>query len=249
MQIKQTNEQLAEKIHNGEAEHISELYNNCYKLIYKYAAACYNKYRDRCSQCGVELADLISVSYFALLEAVKEYAKSDKIYKFTTFLRFPLLSAYSELLGFGNRRTEPLNNCVSYDLPVPGTDNLYLRDTLEDKGIADTFTESENADYFKILLDEVEKLPSEFKSTIKRYYFKQENLSTIAETENITYSAVQNRKQKALRSLRRNKLIRKVYGSDYIHRYISVSKFNTTWTSSTELAVLMGGFELKKRRY
>ena len=244
MQSKHTNEQLAEKIHNGEAEHITELYNNCYKLIYKYATACYNKYRERCSQCGAELADLISVSYFALLEAVKEYAKSDKTYKFTTFLRFPLLSAYSKLLNFGSRRAEPLDNYVSYDVPLPGTDDLYLRDTLEDKGIADTFTESENADYFKILLDEVEKLPPEFKSTIKRYYFKCESLPTIAKTENITCSAVQQRKQKALRSLRRNKLIRKVYGADYIHHYVSVSKFNATWTSSTELAVLMGGFGL-----
>lgn len=235
-----TNEELAVKIHSGAGEYITELYNNCCRLLYKYALIYYNNSPDKCAACGVEIDDLVNEGYFALLDAVVAYAGSDREYKFTTYLRYPLLNRFNTLLGFRTRkgRSEPLNRSCSLDAPAPGTDELSLKDIIPDNGAAETFEEAENGDYYETLICELNKLPSDMLNAIKRYYFNGESLSQIAKTEKVSFQAIEQRRQKALRRLRTNGRIKRCYSSDFAYRHTSLQSFDITWTSSTEWAVL-----------
>lgn len=90
---------------------------------------------DRCKSCGVELDDLINECYFAMLEAIPAYCESGAGYKFTTFLKYPLLTQFNTLTGYRTKRkyNESLNRCTSLEAPLPGdTDDATLSDTIKD---------------------------------------------------------------------------------------------------------------------
>ena len=75
--MQMTNEELAIRIENGETELMTDLYNNCRRLLGMVALRYYNRYPSRCAECGIELADVINESYFALPAAVKAYCASE----------------------------------------------------------------------------------------------------------------------------------------------------------------------------
>ena len=130
-----TNEEMARRVYLGENEYIETLYIQNYAFIYKYVTAYYNKHFTRCMACGVEVDDLLNQCFFAIPMTVTAYNESNpKGYKFLTFFNYPLLNCCNELIGYNttSKRKKPLNYCISFDTPAPGTDEALLSDTIED---------------------------------------------------------------------------------------------------------------------
>lgn len=241
--MQMTNEELAIRIENGEPELMTDLYNNCRRLLGMVALRYYNQYPSRCAECGIEITDLINESYFALPAAVKAYCASDREYKFTAFLRYPLAKIFNQLLGFRTKQgqAEPLNHCRRLDEPVPGADDLTYGDMVEDISAAEIYEEVEKRADFATLYEEMEKLSDKEQDVLKRHYFENETFSNIARSDGVSNNAIQQHKVKALQKLRKSKRMIDCYRADYgvlAYRHVGHSEFSRTWTSSTEWAAL-----------
>lgn len=133
---------------------------------------------------------------------------------------------------------------------VKGVDNLTVGDTIPDNRI-DFENTIAAADESACVRAVVEELPEEEKEIIKLSYFEGLPYSVIAQQINKSVERVRQLKQRGLRQLRHPRMSKRLLDEDidrrtlfYSHR--GVSKFNTTWTSSTEQTVLQREY-LKKQ--
>ena len=240
--MQMTNEELAMEIGSGRSECVPELYKQCYKLIKIKVWQYYNQYSSRCAECGIEYDDLLNESYFIIETAAKAYCQSDKQYKFTTFLSYPMRTTYNKLLGFRTvgGKNELLNrNVLSLDAPLPGTDDLTYADSVEDIGAIESFEEAEKQADFEVLHEEIGKLSDREQDVIKRHYFENESLLSISKSIGISNSAIHQNNANALRKLRKNKNVRNCFSEYYEalpYRHVTLSQYNHTWMSATDLA-------------
>ncbi len=115
MEETRTNEQLALACQAGDRQAIAQLWEQTKALICSWCYHYYERGRDRCAACGVELADLQQEGFLALLDAVQAF-QPEQEYKFTSYLNFPLKNRCNALLGMrGNKAPRPLNQCDSLD--------------------------------------------------------------------------------------------------------------------------------------
>ena len=241
-----TNEELARRIHDGETGLCGELYRQNRKLIAKYCRSYYNRYTERCIQCGAELCDLENECYFALLEAVELY-NSKQEYKFTTCLRYPLIKRLNMMAGFRlkTKGRDPLNNCESLDKPLGGdSEELYLRDTIPDEGagFADGVLHSAACScVFPAAARALRDMPKHCDILLMRYRDNM-TLDAIAAEYGCTCENIRQYIYKAMRTLRhpRNREIRELYediiGATY--HMGGLNRFKNTNTSATEWAAL-----------
>lgn len=79
-----TNEELALLIQQGHKEYISELWANCYKLLYMLSDKFYFARTERLAACGYTQEDLYQGCFFVMLKMVEAY-DPEKGYKFTSY--------------------------------------------------------------------------------------------------------------------------------------------------------------------
>lgn len=182
--------------------------NELYKAIYKFHYKLCKKYLRFASDFGWEFDDLMSAAWFGTERAIKDF-DPDKDYKF-----------------------------ITYDEELPGTEQLTYGDTIEDDGSRLLFENAEKGIYFRVLLEELEKLPQNNKETIKQFYFGNEDITRIADNLKVSKKDVKQYKQKALDELRKNKKIKETYGEEVEFKHTTLAAFRRTWTSSTELAAI-----------
>lgn len=237
-----SNEELAQCVYRGQNSLVSALYDNCYGIILNYINSSYRRHFERYRACGIEREDLFSECYFVLLDAVKAYCEQTTEYKFVTFLKYPMKNRFNALLGYRTDKTEPLNQCSSLDMPLPGTEDLTFGDTIEDK-------DNPNEDditgrialggVFPAVRDIV--TPCQY-DVLERQYRHNSTFDEIACVTGLTVQDVKREKRKALDKLRksRNKDLKAMYddiiGSTYNHS--SLKNFRRTWTSAPEWAVI-----------
>ena len=98
------------------------LYRKYYPLILKYS----KKYQHVFKKFGYELEDIMQIGYISLYKAVRKY----KYYSenmFYTFLIKLLDNDYNVLYNkCNNYKNKCLNECISYDKSIPGTDLSIL---------------------------------------------------------------------------------------------------------------------------
>lgn len=241
-----SNEELCVLISSGKKELLSDLYIQNKGIIYKHAYRFYNRHAKRCMKCGVELEDLENEAFFALCEAVEAYCKG-KEYKFTSYLRYPLQIHFNELIGYRTSRTlnEPLNNSISLDKPIDGTDseNINLIDTIIDN----------KAEFEENVVDECaisglfpavkETLKDDFAyNCIDMNYRQGISCREIAEKYGFSNSYISSIIKKAFQQLRKKqntpftRACQDVIDASY-HKH-GVSTFKYTGMSSTEWAAL-----------
>lgn len=73
MEETRTNEQLALACQAGDKQAIAQLWEQTKALIRSWCYHYYERGRDRCDACGVELADLQQEGFLALLDAVQAF--------------------------------------------------------------------------------------------------------------------------------------------------------------------------------
>lgn len=202
-----TNEQLAKFIKEGDSEDLKPvLWERVKKLLYAKAAAEYNRRKNYCDKCGIELWDIKQACYEVYLKALEGY-KPDKPALFNTYLSYPLLNVINDMLGTRNGRenNKPLDNCSSLDKTIEvSDDNLTLGDTIADEYAELAFEDVEiNCDR-RIVREEVAGLEEPYRSVIIRYFFESMTLGQIGELMNVSRERVRQIEAKALRKLRKN---------------------------------------------
>ena len=68
-----TNEELALLIQQGHKKYITELWGNCFKLLYLLSDKFYFAYTDKITACGYTQEDIHQGCFFVLLKMIKAY--------------------------------------------------------------------------------------------------------------------------------------------------------------------------------
>ena len=222
-----TNEMLAGFIQQGgNDELIPLLWDNVKVLVYTLSDRLYRAYSEHFKQCGVELWDVKQASYRAFLQAIQGY-KSEKGYKFTSYLTYPIKNIISrELLDDKN----PLNICISLDTPLTDKDHSEsdntLIDTVSDENAAPVEYKAEQESEKEFIWRLVDTLAPAQRDTIKARYLENMTLKETGEHLGVSSERVRQIEFSALRELRKNKDIRILAGEYRQHnRWISLSRF------------------------
>lgn len=238
--------ELARRIYAGERELLPLLYELCSGIINKQAFSFYRAKESRCLAAGVTVEDLISVGYFALLEAVKAYNKDTKGYNFLAYLRYPLLNQFNTAIGYRTTRTarEPLNNAVSLNAP-PRADieDVTLLDIIEDKegsGVYDDVVDSVAlAEVFPEVKRVLQDHPKRYDVLVKAYK-ENKTVKQIAEELGMTVGLVNYNRAEARRRLWRSQKLKHIYvdviGGQFAHS--SLGYWKNTHNSAVEWAAM-----------
>lgn len=238
-----TNEQLAGFIkQGGNDELIPILWENVRKLMHSNSRRFYTTYKAKCDSSGVELWDIYQTCYTAFLEAIKGF-KPESGLKFVSFLNYPFKNAVNELVGCRTSRTinEPLNSSVPLDKPLDSSegDVITLLDTLSDDTSLDFIQRIETASEGETIRAVIDTLSEPHKSVIQLYYFEGLTLLQIGERLAVSKERVRQLKEQALRTLRQNKILRKLWNESCRHRKNSgFSWFRTSPEYFTALKIL-----------
>ncbi len=224
-----TNEQLAGFIQQGDSnELIPILWERVRKLLYMKSEQAYRKYKDKFDQCGIESWDIKQASYEAFLEAVRAY-KSDSGLKFTAYLSYPFRNAVNRLTGSRSTRTihEPLNNSTSLNKPLESSEDdvLTLLDTLYDESSLDFIQHIETASEGETIRAVVDTLAEQHREVIALRFFEGLTLKQSAERLGVSPERVRQREAKALRLLRENVILRKMWNESCSYRRSSRFSF------------------------
>ena len=225
-----TIEDIVVDIKNG-SDRKNELYTAIHKWLYRMCG----RYLRFASDFGWEIDDLVSSLWVGVERSIKDF-NPDKGYKFITYLKYHVSNTIHEFLGIRNGK--PIHRPMSLDAELSEANELTLSDIREDRASADAFEKAEKTDYYFVLYNEIGNLPQIQSDTIKRHFLCNETLSEIASSRNVSRESVRQHERAALKALRNNKKLRDCYHEDFTYRHVSVTAFNNTRTSSTELAVL-----------
>lgn len=224
-------EELIVEIQTGNTEAKNELWERLRRWVYKLCL----RYTEYAEKQGQELGDLISYAWFGMERAIKAY-DPEKEFKFITYTKYHICNTISECLGWRGRKR--IDETLSLDEPLGDTEDGFTRlDTLEDEGAAEAFEAAEDRGLADWLWGRVDRLDKRQATVLRSYYRDNKSHEKIGESLGVSWSAVRDIKGKALRALRKDKEIR-AYREEFAYIHVGVNSFNTTWNSSTELAVL-----------
>ena len=199
-----TNEEMAERIQNGEKDLTRRLWDQVRRLICFYALRFYRGRRERCDVCGITADDLIQEGYSAFLYALRAY-KPDNGYLFTTYLTWPLKNCFNASVGdrgSKSKKYEPLNNCTSLNNPISEDIDLVLMDTVQDKNAGKAFEAVEDAIVSSQWREILNLLPKDVREVIHRRYYGGQAFKQIAKQLGIKFNRAVQLELKGLRKLR-----------------------------------------------
>ncbi len=237
---------LARRIYAGETSLLPLLYELCSGIINKQAFSFYRAKESRCLAAGVTVDDLISVGYFALLEAVEAYNNDTKGYNFLAYLRYPLLTQFNTAIGYRTTRAarEPLNNAVSLDQPPKGDiEDITLMDTIEDTESSGVYDEVIDGMALAEVFPEARRVLADYPeryAILVKYYEEQKPIKAIAEEMGMTVGQVNHAKLEARQQLYRSQKLKWIYadiiGASY--KRSGLGYWKNTHNSSTEWAAM-----------
>lgn len=126
-----TNEELVEKVKNGDSWATLELWKSVERFVKKKARL----YLNYVSYTKVEYEDLVQAGFLAMTEAAEEY-DPDRGCSFLSFLVFFLQKHFAEECGYRSSKRDVLMLAESIDEPIKADDPTSgtLEDLLEDPG-------------------------------------------------------------------------------------------------------------------
>ena len=236
-----SNEELAMRIQSGERELIPQLWEQVKGFVSWQAR---RRYMLTGGLGGVEIEDLAQSGFLALIEAV-DYFKPDGEYKFLTCLGICLKTAFAEAGGYRTSKVDPLNNCLSLDLPLGDDPD---GDTLLDLQ-ADPTDPTEAAErriwleQLRTTLDRaMQDLTEEERDLLHRRYWEEQTLEEIAGDRGVTSGRIKQQEQNAFQKLRyrkyRSGLAQFVEEHTPYYTRVGVDAFHATHTSAVEKIVL-----------
>ena len=195
--------------------------------------------------------DLINESFFYFLKAIETY--DPEISLFTTHLGWQIRPAFRKIIQGYAKKSDPLNNCLSIDVPISEDEDLLLSDTLTDTSAENDMKALELAEHnngIKIFLSEAfSHIKSPEGLSIIQYMLANncgltQAIRNLYGQENTKENTYIGKYRSALSNIRifalRNKSKMLFWDiDDYISYSGTLSSFkNNQFTSSVELSVL-----------
>lgn len=244
-----SNEELAICIRNGKAEYITQLWDNTYKLLYKYANKYYNIFNEKCAACGVTIEDLQQECFIILWEMIKAY-DPEKPYKFNTYAEWQFKNHFFRNLLCKAKGIEraPLNTASSLDKDLQGFEgeDLTMLDVIPDETAVQAFEDVTEFIYHTQLSNTLElamseALTDEQRFVIRERFWKERPFSHISRDLMQKDDYIRKIEREALKKLRAYSAKYKrlqAFKEDIIteHSYIGtgLSSFKYTQSSSVE---------------
>ncbi len=222
-------EELVVEIQSGNIGLKNELWERIKKLVYKLI----NRYAGYALQHLSEPDELINIAWFGVERAISDY-KPERGYKFTAYLTYHIRNVIAEFFGF---RGAKKINTISLDTPLDDDTDMTICDTIEDENAQQGFESVERQMIGEFVNRQVDKLSPQLKHIICEVFYENKTQKEIAERLGVTPSYVASLQNKALRTLRMRRELREYY-KEFSFKHRGYKTFNTTWTSSTEWAVL-----------
>ena len=209
-----------------------ELYDKLKGLLYFIC----KRYCSYARKKGYEIDDLVSIAWIGVEKAIETF-QEDKGVKFTFYIGYYVKKAIAAFLGFQNG--DPL--LLSLDAPIPGNEDLTLGSTIKDQESEFVFEEIETSIAYKeAVKTALDGLEDKFKDILVKHYLENKTLKGIAEEKCCSTENIRQLKSLGLRKIRANQQIREFYEEEFRNNFhhVTLSRFNTTWTSAPEQAVL-----------
>lgn len=246
-----TNERLAELIQEGgNDELLPLLWDKTRLLIFKKCTQLWHFYSERLTLHGYSLDDLKQEGYNVLLFAVKQF-KSDKEYKFSTYLNYALKHVVRGLTGGADALSR--SETQSLEQPLgdnPEGDALLVGDVVPDERAAAVYEDIDRLDEYNVLYEAIDSLPDIERDVIIEHYFKGFTFAKISRLHGFTRSRAEQAHKRAIWLLRRGQTGRKLFdlygsgckcsfdGSIRVPKHKSVQAFKRSHTSEVEDYVL-----------
>lgn len=238
-----TNEQLAHFIQQGgNDELLPLLWDKTRLIIYKKCGQIWRFYSEKLMLHGYSLDDLEQEGYNALIFAVKGY-KSEKGYKFTSYLGYALKHVIRDLLSGSDVLSQ--SGTQSLEKPLGESNSgepLAVEDIVPDIRAAAAYEQIERLDEYNVLYAAVDELPPDLRDVICWYYFEGLTYQQIGERNGYSKERARQLNINALRLLRNDEKLRSVYGEDYGFfrnaRHKGLAAFRASGTSEIEDYVL-----------
>ena len=237
-----SNEELAERIRDGDKAAIPELWDGVKAFIHQQA---FRYYRSCPGRGGTELEDLVQSAFFAMITAAERY-RTEMECGFLTCLDFYLRHEFRKCFGIRSEKRDPLNEKPrSLDAPIAeDKGDGTLADTIPDPG--DPIGDAERRIWLEQLrraLDAaLDQLPQDQKQTLTARYYQGLTLAETAAATDTDLSEVRKHERRGLDQLRRDKhkngLEQFIDSQTNFYNYVSVNTFNTTHSSAVEKAVI-----------
>lgn len=176
-----SNEELALRIQEGERELFSLLWERVERLIRQKAGRFYRERQEQCAACGCTVEDLQQAGFLALVDAVAAFDPR-KGYRLITWLGYPLLSRWREMVGQRTSRTrqEPLNRAGSLDEPVGEEGDSTKGDFVTDPNAQEAFEQALHRQWITQLRQAEEEaldaIPPDCAQVIRCRYFQGKSL-------------------------------------------------------------------------
>ena len=200
-----------------------------------------NKYINILQITGaVDMDDLLQAGRIAIIEAMKQYEPGKG--SFINLLFFYVRKAMRQELGFDNQTGVLPAAMVYLDEPLSDGSKATLGDTLTDPGavpldesIIQSESRSETSEQIRAALDRMKY--EKQRAAVSLVWIEQKSRKAAADEMGIDQKYFYALEKAGRVSLRRDARLRK-YAYDVPFVHIGVKRYNTTWTSATEYAVL-----------
>ena len=241
-----TNEELVERIRNGEQELLIELWKQARRFIAKRA---YIFCLHFSGTSKVDQEDLIQVGYFALLEAIEKYnpeAGSSFIHYFSFYLR----NQFRIEAGIKTSRRDALTKSISLDETIKGGDNedLTFADTIKSDAAEaefdDVIERLKNKQILKSVMECMKKLNPTYRDVLIQIYLKRRKSSEIAKEYSLPHRQISVIHNRALKRLRTMPAVRKIKMDNYLdlhtkfYKHKNYKSFNSSFSSTVEDLVI-----------
>ena len=242
-----TNEELAVMIQQGQTELYAELWEQVKRFFYRQAMKYYNGHKEKCTAAGIELDDVEQAAFLALADAVRAY-KPEQGFTLLSYAGLNLKNRFRELYGIRSvGRVTPLNECRSLDEPLPGTEDIFLGDTIFDESAEIDFDNATDRAYSEKLHEALDSaldtLDERSEKVIRQRYYEGKTLRLVAKDMSISAESVRQIEVKAFHKLRQGKNTKMLSGfcDDVLARYAwhgtGLNAFKNTGASSVERAM------------
>ena len=247
-----TNEELARRIQAGERELLPDLWEAVRRFVYKLARRWCNEW----NRPGLEPDDLAHSAFLAICESIGDYDPEQG--SFLTWLRFPLLTAFSEEVGCRTpaQLKRPENQSESLSSPVG--EDLTLSDMLEDPAAEEALEAVEEDIFHAQLAETMERaladLPQKQQAVLRGKYYRGMTMRAIAAEMGCSSSGLAQYERRGLYALSKNKDLRELhhgsrnlYREVNLYRHTSLRQYLADGYSVEEYVVLLE--ERMARRY
>lgn len=242
-QRRELNNVLAQLARQGNSAALAQLWEINRPVLRRMFWQWYGRNRSIADAAGLTLEDFEQEGFFAVKQAA-EYHDPEKG-AFLTSLHYFVLRQIREATYKGGGRyvitedgrkvrvsAEPLNGAQSLDEAVPWDDDgeVTRADVTPDPAAAQAFEDAEQANYRQELRAVLDKalalLPNRQRDVIARRFYEGLTLRQAAELDGVTQERIRQMEGKALRALRQNQELRRLYGEDLLARAYQGISFN-----------------------